>query len=194
MGLSSSGSGIPVIVKPASASLQDALQKQFNDTGIRVANHATGGTSASLMNLLDGMDGGGAPFAERLAATQSTIVLISYGLNEQYGGETVSDFSGYLERAIQTVRDAGRRPVLETPSPTCDSDHPFTSSYAAAIKAVGVTYNVPVVDNYAAISAMPDWRAHMDGSCTLPDETLMTVMASQELAVIEPLVAADVGK
>jgi hypothetical protein len=193
MGLASYGFGIPVIVKPASASLQDSLQREFNDTGITVANHATGGTSASLMNLLDGMDGGGAPFAQRLASTQSTIVVISYGLNEQYGGETVSDFSGYLAQAIQTVRAAGRRPVLETPSPTCDSDHPFTASYAAAIKAAGVTYDVPVVDNHAAISALADWGSHMDATCILPDETLQTLKAQQELAVIGPIVKAEFG-
>lgn len=182
------------MVKPASASLQDALQKQFNDTGIQVANHATGGRAASLPNLLDGMDGGGAAFAQRLAATQSTIVVISYGLNEQYGGETTSDFSGYLAQAIQTVRDARRLPVLETPSPTCDTDHPLTASYAAAIKAAGVSYGVPVVDNFAAISALSGWRQHMDATCTLPDEALQQFTAQQELVVIAPLVKAALGE
>ncbi|MPW16895.1 hypothetical protein GCT13_08115 [Paraburkholderia sp. CNPSo 3157] len=194
MGIASYGFGMPTMIKPASASLQDALRKQFNDTGITVANHATGGRAASLPNLLDGMDGGGAAFAQRLTATQSTIVIISYGLNEQYGGESVSDFSGYLAQAIQIVRDAGRRPVIETPSPTCDSDHPFTANYAAAIKAAGATYNVPVIDNYAAISALTDWRAHMDSTCTLPDESLQQFKATQELAVIAPLVKAALGE
>lgn len=188
MGLSSYGFGMPRMVKPASESLQDALQKQFNASGIQVSNHATGGRAASLMDLLDGMDGGGPPFAQRLASTQSTIVIISYGLNEQYGGESVANFSGYLSQAIQTVRDAGRKPVLETPSPTCDSDHPFTADYAAAIKAAGVAYDVPIVDDYAAIAALPDWREHMDSSCTLPDEALQQFAASQELVVIAPLV------
>jgi hypothetical protein len=194
MGLSSYGFGMPTMVKPASASLQDALQKQFNDTGVRVDNHATGGRAASLANLLDGMDGAGAPFAQRLASTQSTIVVISYGLNEQYGGQTVANFSGYLAQAIQTVRDAGRRPVLETPSPTCDSDHPFTADYAAAVKAAGITYNVPVVDNYAAISALSGWRSHMDSTCTLPDEALQQFIATQELVVIAPMVKTALGE
>jgi hypothetical protein len=194
MGLSGYGFGMPAIIKPASASLQDALQKQFDDTGIQVANHATGGRSASLMNALDGMDGSGTPFAQRLASTQSTIVVISYGLNEQYGGETASDFSGYLAQSIQTVRDAGRRPVLETPSPTCDSDHPFTADYAAAIKAASVTYNVPVVDNFAAISALSGWQSHMDATCTLPDEAIQQFKAQQELAVIAPMVKAQIGE
>jgi hypothetical protein len=194
MGLAGYNFGIPIFAKPAAANLQDALQKQFSDTGIKVANHASGGTSANLMDLLDGMDGGGAPFAQRLASTQSTIVVISYGLNEQYGGETVSDFSGYLAQAIQTVRDAGRRPVLETPSPTCDSDHPFTANYAAAIKTAGVTYGVPVIDNYAAISALSGWHDHMDQTCTLPDEALQQLKAQTELVVIAPLVKAALGE
>jgi hypothetical protein len=194
MGLSDYNDGMPVIIKPSSGYLQDALQKQLNDTGIQVANHATGGRAASLMNALDGMDGGGPPFAQRLASTQSTIVLISYGLNEQYGGETVSDFSGYVAQAIQTVRDAGRRPVLETPSPTCDSDHPFTADYAASIRAAGVAYNAPVVDNFAAISALPSWQSYMDATCTLPDEALQQFTATQELAVIAPMVKAQIGE
>jgi hypothetical protein len=193
MGLAGYNFGMPIFAKPAAANLQDALQKQFDDTGIKVANHASGGTSANLMDLLDGMDGSGAPFAQRLAATQSTIVMISYGLNEQYGGETVSDFSGYLAQAIQTVRDAGRRPILETPSPTCDSDHPFTASYAAAIKVAGATYDAPVVDNYAAISDLSGWRDHMDQTCTLPDEALQAFEATQELTVIAPLVKTIIG-
>jgi hypothetical protein len=194
MGLSSYGAfGMPTIVKPASSSLQDSLRKQFNDIGITISNHATGGRAASIGNLLDGMDGGGPAFAQRLAATQSTIVLISYGLNEQYGGESVSDFSGYLAQAIQTIQSAGRRPVLETPSPTCDSDHPFTADYASAIKAAGVAYGVPVVDNYAAISSLSGWQSHMDVTCTLPDETLQAFTGTQELKVIAPLVKAALG-
>ena len=78
--------------------------------------------------------------------------------------------------------------IVETPSPTCDSDHPFTAKYAAAIKSAGATYNVPVVDNYAAISVLPGWTAHMDSTCTLPDETLDAFKAGQEMSVIAPLV------
>jgi len=126
-------------------SLQALLQKQFDDTGITVENHATGGRAASLMNLLDGMDGGGPPLAQRLASTQASIVIISYGLNDVYGGETVSDFSGYLAQAIQVVRDANRTPILEEPSPTCDTDHPQLAAYSAAIDSVGKTLGVPVL-------------------------------------------------
>jgi hypothetical protein len=189
MGLASYGFGMPVIVKPASASLQGALQKQFNDTGIQVANHATGGRAASLMNMLDGMDGGGAPFAQRFSATQSKIVIISYALNDAYAGETVSDFSGYLAQAIQTIRDARRQPVLEQPGPTCDSDHPQLAQYAAAIAAAGKQYGVPVIANYNAILGLSDWRSHMDSTCVLPDEALDVFKASQEIAVITPVIA-----
>lgn len=191
MGIAGYNYGMPSMIKPASASLQDALQKRFDDTGISVSNHASGGRAASLANALDGMDGNGAPFAQRLAATQSSLVIVSYALNDVYG-ESPQDFAGYLGQAIQTIRDAGRRPVLETPSPTCDSDHPQLAKYAAAIKSAGVAYNVPVVDNYAAISALSGWRDHMDSTCTLPDEALQAFKAQQELAVIAPLVKMQI--
>lgn len=188
MGVSGYNFGMPASIKPPSATLQDALQKQFIDTGISVSNRASGGRAASLMNLLDGMDGGGAPFAQRLASTQSSIVIISYALNDAYGGETVSDFSGYLGQAIQTTLDAKRIPILEEPGPTCDTDHPQLAAYVAAIDAVGKAYGIPVIANYNAILDLPAWRSHMDSACVLPDEALDALKAQQEEDVVAPIV------
>jgi hypothetical protein len=179
--------GPPTFVKTSAEYLQEALQKKFNDTGITVANHATGGTSASLMNLLDGMDGGGSPFAKRLAATNSSIVIISYALNEIYGGETISDFSGYLAQAIQVVRDAGRTPVLEEPGPTCDGEHPRMAQYVDAIDAIGKTYSVPVIAQYKQIIAISDWKSHMDATCELPDYEINAIKAKNELEIVAAL-------
>lgn len=194
MGLSGYNFGMPVIVKAPAAYLQDALQKQFADTGIKVSDRATGGRAASLMNALDGMDGGAPPLAQRLTSTQSSIVIVSYSLNEAYAGETVSDFSGYLAQAIQAIQSAGRKAVLEEPSPTCDTDHPQLAQYATAIDAASKQYGVPVIQQYAYIQTIPDWKLHMDSTCTLPDAWLNSIKANQELAVIAPLVATQIGE
>lgn len=194
MGVAGYNFGMPASIKPPSATLQDALQKQFSDTGISVSNRASGGRSASLMNLLDGMDGGGAPFAQRLASTKSSIVIISYTLNDAYGGETASDFSGYLAQTIQIVLDAKRIPILEEPGPTCDADHPQLAQYVAAIDAAGKAYGVPVIANYNAILDLPGWRMHMDSTCVLPDETLDAFKAQQEAIAVAPIVKTILGE
>ena len=189
MGVGYTPMGMPQPITPnAPTALQALLQKQFADTGIQIADDATGGRASSLMNLLDGMDGGGAPFAQRLTSNPASIVVISYGLNDQYGGETASDFAGYLTQAIQTAQSAGRTVVLEEPSPTCDSDHPHLADYSAAIDATGKTLGVPVIQQYAFIESVQGWQTHMDGSCTVPDAYLDSLKAQQELAVIAPLV------
>jgi hypothetical protein len=193
MGVPGYGFGMPPLIKPPSATLQDDLQNQFRDTGISVVNRAAGGRAASLMDLLDGMDGGGPPFSQRLASTKSSII-ISYAINDAYGGETVSDFSGYLGQAIQTVLDAKRIPVLEEPGPTCDTDHPRLAQYVAAIDAAGKAYGVPVIANYGAILSLPDWRRHMDATCVLPDEALDAFKAQQESAVVTPILKSLIGE
>ena len=189
MGIGYTSAGMPQPVTPnAPAALQSLLQTKFADSGIQVVDLASGGRASNLMNLLDGMDGGGAPFAQRLASNQASIVVLSYGLNDQYGSESPSDFSGYLTQAIQTAQIAGRTVVLEEPSPTCDSDHPHLADYAAAIDAAGKTLGVPVIQQYAFIESVQGWEAHMDGSCTVPDAYLDAIKAQQELTVLAPLV------
>lgn len=140
------------------------------------------------MNLLDGMDGGGAPFAQRLASNPASIIVISYGLNDQYGGQTTSDFIGYLTQAIQTVQDAGRTVVLEEPSPTCDGDHPHLAEYSAAIDTTGKTLGVPVIQQYNIMSKVPNWVQHMDGSCTVPDAYLDAIKAQNEVKILAPFI------
>ncbi|MEX3914903.1 SGNH/GDSL hydrolase family protein [Paraburkholderia sp. BR10872] len=189
MGIGYTSMGMAQPITPnAPAALQALLQKQLSDTGIQVSDLATGGRASSLANLLDGMDGGGAPFAQRLTANPASIVVISYAINDQYGGETPSDFGGYLTQAIQTAQSAGRTVVLEEPSPTCDTDHPRLADYSSAIDAAGKALGVPVIQQFAFVSSIQGWQAHMDASCTVPDAYIDAIKAQQELAVIAPLV------
>jgi hypothetical protein len=109
--------------------LQMLLQNEFNDTGITLGNNARGGTASSLMNMLDGMDGSGAPFTAILAEIPAPIVIDNHAVNDALGGETLSDYSGYLEQFIEDVRAAGKIPVLEEPGPVCDGNHPQLGAY-----------------------------------------------------------------
>jgi hypothetical protein len=187
-GVSESANGMPSIIAPNEPqSLQALLQAQFNDTGITVANHATGGTSSSLQNEMLGMDGNGAPFADRIKLSSASIVLESHALNDALGGETINDYRQYLAAWVVAVRAAGKIPVLEESGPTCDSDHPQLAAYVQAMDDAAAQFNVPIVTQYAYIIGLSNWQSHMT-SCLVPDAYLDGIKAQREEAVIALLV------
>ena len=172
--------------------LQALLQTQLNDSGITVNNRATGGTSSSLKNELAGMDGNGAPFADRIKLSTASIVVESHARNDALGGETIDDYRQYLAAWVVAVRTSGKIPVLEESGPTCDSDHPQLAAYVQAMDDTAAQFNVPIVTHYAYISSLPNWQSHM-ASCLYPDAYLLAIKAQREQAVIAPLVQALIG-
>lgn len=173
-------------------SLQALLQAQFNDSGIVVVDHATGGTASSLMNLLDGMDGGGPPFTQRIATSPAVIVLDNHGVSDFYGGESVGDYSGYLAQWIADVRAANKIPVLEEPGPVCDGNHPFLAEYVAAMDLTAAQYGVAIVQQYQYISNITGWCSHM-AQGFYPDTYIDALKAKREQTVIGPLVKTIIG-
>lgn len=192
-GIAISQFGMPTLVTPNEpAQLQTLLQSEFNDSGISVQNISSGGTSSSLQNELDGMDGLGNGQPQRMQASGATIVIEEHALNDALGGETVDEYSAYLGQWIQDAKTAGLQPVLEEPGPVCDGNHPQLPAYVAAMDAAASTYNIPIIKTYSLISGIDGWQAHMLG-CTVPDSTLDAFRAQQEQAVIGPLVKNLLG-
>lgn len=175
------------------ADLQAALQKQFRDLGISVSNVSSGGTSSSLQNEMDGMDGLGAPLPKRLATSTASIEIEQHGAEDMLGGESVSDYQGYLAQWLQAVQAAGKIGVLEEPGPQCGNVNPQLPAYVAAMDAFAKANNVPLIAQYQPILALSNWQAHMDSSCQLPDAALNQFKAQQELTVIAPLVSKLIG-
>ena len=194
MGITAMNNGVPTIAtKSEPADLQASLKKQFNDSGITVVNHATGGTSSSLMNELDGMDGNGAPFAQRIQSSKAAIIIDNHAINDMYAGESVSDYIGYLNQWVDAVMAAHKIPVLEEPNPTCDSDHPNLADYVAAMDSVARQRGVAIIGQYQYILSLPNWQLHMDATCMYPDETMDSVKAQKEFEVIGPIVKNIIG-
>jgi hypothetical protein len=175
------------------AALQALLRQKFNDTGITVSSHATGGMSSSLYNELRGMDGNGDPFANRIKLSAAHIVIESHTLNDALGGETLADYRQYLADWVVAVRAAGKLPVLEESGPVCDSEHPQLAAYVQAMDDAAVAYDVPIIKQYSYIQGIAGWQSHMTG-CLYPDAMLLAAKASQELTVIAPLVKAALGE
>ena len=172
--------------------LQALLRAQLNDTGITVANHATGGTSSSLMNEMLGMDSNGAPFADRIKTSTAALIIESHALNDALGGETINDYRQYLAAWVVAVRSAGKTPILEESGPTCDSDHPQLAAYVQAMDDAATQFNVPIVTQYTYISSLPNWQSHM-ASCIYPDSYLLQIKAQRELSVVAPIIKSIIG-
>jgi hypothetical protein len=187
------GSGMPQTVTPnEAAQLQSLLQAKFNDAGITVEDISSGGTSSSLMNELDGMDGLGVGQPQRMEQSEAQIVIEAHMLNDALGGETVADYTGYLIQQVQNAKGAGVILIFEEDSPVCDGDHPQLAAYVAAMDAVASQYNVPLIRQYSSTQAIGGWRNHMLG-CLVPDPTLTAVKSQAELAVIAPIVKSLVS-
>jgi len=187
MGLTSMAYGMPTITQNTEPNdSQTILRATF--PGVTIANHASGGTASSLVNMMAGMDGGGPPFAQRIPGSKAVIVLDNHAINDDLV-QSLGPYTDALIQWIQDVRNAGKVPVIEEPNPVCDGNHPYLENYVATMQNIAIAYNVPIVHQYNEILAMPDWKAHM-WSCFLPDDYLLNIKAQRQAAVLAPLVAS----
>ncbi|MFM0195880.1 SGNH/GDSL hydrolase family protein [Paraburkholderia strydomiana] len=175
----------------AVAYLQDELQTHHGDR-VRVANYGVGGAMA--MQLLDGTGNrragptAGLPWRERLAASPARIVLINYGINEVMQNQTPEQFYTAQTALVKTARALGKEPVLETSNPMPDNRlNARLASMVAMTRRVADEQHVPLVDQFAYISSLPDWKTLMsDGAHPKPG--LYRLKAEQDFQVVEPLV------
>lgn len=171
---------------------QSLLQAMLNGTAVTIANHATGGGSSSLKNEMLGMDGNGAPFAERIKTSAASIVIDNHAINDALGGETLADYRQYLAQWIAAVRAAGKTPVLEEPGPVCDGDHPQLAAYVDAMNDAAGQFNVLVVKQFDYIQTLPNWQSHMS-ACLYPDEWMLQVKGQRLAQALAPLAKNTIG-
>lgn len=171
--------------------LQDALRAKY---GVRVSvvNDGVGGTMAT--QLRDGTGPGrNGPWKDRLAASNAQIVTINYGINEVMHNQTPEQFYQAETDLVKTAQALGKLPVLQTANPMPDGRlNARLAAMAAMTRRVAAEQQVPLVDHYAQISAMADWKTHMsDGAHPKPE--LYRVKAQQDFQVIDPLVGRVSG-
>ncbi len=154
---------------------------------VTIDNHATGGTSSSLKNAMLGMDGNGAPFADRVKTSTASIVIDNHAVNDALGGETIADYRQYLAQWIAAVRAAGKTPILEEPGPVCDGDHPQLATYVAAMNDAAAQLNVTIIKQYDYILTLQNWQSHMS-ACFYPDEEILRIKGQREAEVLAPII------
>jgi lysophospholipase L1-like esterase len=180
----------------AVAYLQDELQSHYGER-VHVTNYGVGGTMAS--QLRDGTGnrrsgpGAGLPWPERLAASSAQIVLINYGINEVMQNQTPEQFYAAETTLVKTARALGKKPVLQTSNPMPDNRlNARLATMVAMTRRVAAEQQVPLVDQFAYISNLPDWKTLMsDGAHPKPG--LYRLKAEQDFEVVDPLVRRLLG-
>jgi lysophospholipase L1-like esterase len=171
--------------------LQDDLQARDGER-VRVTNYGVGGTMAT--QLRDGTGNrragptAGLPWRERLAASPAQIVLINYGINEVMLNQTPEQFYAAETALVTTARALGKQAVLQTSNPMPDNRlNARLAAMVAMTRRVAAEQQVPLVDQFAYVSSLPDWKTLMsDGAHPRP--ALYRLKAEQDCRVVEPLV------
>ncbi|WP_111930117.1 SGNH/GDSL hydrolase family protein [Paraburkholderia bryophila] len=175
----------------AVAYLQDDLQARVGER-VLVTNYGVGGTMAT--QLRDGTGNrragptAGLPWQARLAASPAQIVLINYGINEVMHNQTPEQFYAAETALVTSARALGKQPVLQTSNPMPDDRlNARLDAMVAMTRRVAAEQQVPLVDQYAYVSRLPDWKTLMsDGAHPKPD--LYRLKAEQDCRVVEPMV------
>ncbi|CAE6797596.1 hypothetical protein R69927_04401 [Paraburkholderia domus] len=171
--------------------LQDELQARYGQR-VSVTNYGVGGTMAT--QLRDGTGNrragptAGLPWQERLAASSAQIVLINYGINEVTHNQTPEQFYAAETTLVKTARALGKEPVLQTSNPMPDNRlNAKLAAMVAMTRRVAAEQQVPLVDQFAYVSNLPDWKTLMsDGAHPKPG--LYRLKAEQDFQVVDPLV------
>jgi hypothetical protein len=173
------------------ADTQTILQAQFGGT-VTIDNRAEGGTASTLVNMMNGVDGGGPPFAERVKSSKAQIVLDAHAVNDDLS-QSLGPYTDALIAWVQAVRAAGKVAVLEEPGPVCDDSRPYLANYVSVMDSVAAQYNIPIVKQYEYLLTIPNLCAHYTAGI-YPDNAIYQIKAQRQAQVLAPLVKAALGE
>ncbi|UVE57615.1 SGNH/GDSL hydrolase family protein [Burkholderia sp. EMB26] len=176
--------------------LQKLLQDRFGTT-VTVSNNGVGSTEAS--QLLNGTDGVHPTWQNQMAASKAQIVTLNFGLNDAYyttakkdgiAAESPDDFASTMTQLVQIARQSGKQVVIFEPNPTCEPiRQPLMPSYVAALRQVAAAQQVPIVGEFDAILAMPDWQSMLT-DCLHPSDALYAKKADIEFPTVSTVISA----
>lgn len=119
---------------PTPAKLQLFLRDYFQNSNINVANKGISGTNSSQMLL--GTDGSGSTFDSKMAISNADVVICNHGINDCQGPATLPlDYRSNLIQFINTCRQYGKIPMLQTCNPMFAVPTLGTTSKATRLKA-----------------------------------------------------------
>ena len=166
---------------PPPVLVQARLRALFG-TGVSVNGYGSPG--ASLRVELRGTDNYATPLRDRLALSRARIVIENFGINDAW--LPAEEYRSNLREFVDTVRAAGKLPVLEEPNPVC-AGHESLDQLVGILNEVAREKAVPLVKQYDAIRALPDWQAMLP-DCVHPDDALYAFKAAREAAALAEVI------
>lgn len=174
--------------------LHDDLLAEIG-SGYLLATYNYGVINATVCEDVNGVYLFGSTLASRLASDPSQIVVENFGMNDgtptNPGYVSPTQFQQCLEAFVDTVRAAGKTPVLEQPNPPSLTQsqgmQEGVANMAAVVTAVGQEKGVPVIDQYDYIKTLPNW-SNMLSDGVHPTQALYAIKAQREAHILANVV------
>ena len=145
--------------------------------------------------LLDGTDRrGSVAWTERIRRSSARIVMFNYGINEVMHSQTPEQFYAAETALVRAALASGKLPVLATSNPMLDKRlNAQLAQMAAMTRRVAAEAHVPLIDQYAYVSSLPDWQHGMSDGAH-PTAALYRLKAERDFTVLEPIVDRLIDK
>ncbi len=171
--------------------LQNELQARFG-TGVTVDNWGIPGADSEV--YID-------PSKERvgpvhptvdwltmMATTTDQIIVIQFGINDAaFGIISPDQFKANLITMVQEAMADGKIVILETANPIAVPAGQNLPTYVEVTRTVAQELNLPLIDQYAAWTAMPNWQSYLSDGVH-PTETGYIMKGLLEYSIIEPII------
>jgi lysophospholipase L1-like esterase len=135
------------VAKPAPVAFAEALPVSGN---YLVRNEGVSGTTAC--DLLNGTDGKHPAWSSQMANSTAKYVLVNFAINDEWKYD-VATYKSCLGSLAGIAKQYGKQMIFETPNPTRDSGSTGLDVYVNAMRAVAGVQQVPVIDQYAYLTA-----------------------------------------
>lgn len=147
------------VATPAPSAFESALPAYHTVRNLGVS----GSTACDLLNAGDG-SGYAQPWAERMADSDATVVIINHAINDAVHEARRYDRAQYrscLNQLVDIASDEGKIVILETPNPIDDGNGGVTiGNFVEEMRTVATQRGVNLIDQYAHLQQQP-W-ADMD--------------------------------
>ena len=180
-GLETVGGQFVQSAHPVPALVQEQLRVWF---GPNVTVNANGSSGANLNFELQGTNNYSTPLSSRLAASRARIVIENFGINDAY--LPLETYRANLIQFVDTVRASGKLPVLEEPNPVCVG-HEELDQLIGILNQVAIDKAVPLVKQYDAVKALPNWQAMLT-DCVHPNDALYAFKAGREAEALAQVI------
>lgn len=170
--------------------LQTLLQAQF---GNRVTVSNQGAPGSTLGTLMAGSDGRHLAWDQQMAQSKADVVLVNHGTNDSaWGGEDVPQFGALLTQFVVIAQKHGKIAVIEEAGPVCSPNYNI-APYVAATNYIASQAGVPLIQQYQALLAVPNYCSHLTGEY-YADPYIYSIKAQQEAKALAPIVKTILDK